>query len=358
MKCTPLGLLALSAALLVPQLHADDKKPSALISKQPITIDTRLTLVRTLNAEYVRVKKPFPMGEKGITIKDGAVTPDDRTLVAMVANNGPAARPGERAQITDIEFKDNKIFFEINGGPKKKAKWYQRISVASTGGERPIAPQANADAKGSVVVLAFDKYIPNLTADQVKQLLAPVFEFGAGKSATGQDVEAMPPVLRAALKDHRALVGMNRDLVVDALGRPSQKIREKAGDVEYEEWVYGTPPADMQFIRFVGEEVTRVEVMKQDGTKEVRTAREIDLNAGKDAAVAQAASQGNTSTSADQRPSLRRPGEAPLDRNTKVAPENAPVVMVPDGGNNNGRPGQNAPNGSPGADPPVPGGPH
>ena len=354
MKCTRLGLLALSAALLMPQLHADDKKPSAPSSTKPITIDTRLTLVRTLNAEYVRVKKPFPMGEKGITIKNGDVIPDDRTLVAMVANNGPAARPGDRAQITDILFKDNKIFFEINGGPKKKAKWYQRISVASSGGERPIAPQQNADAKGSVVVLTFDKYVPDLNPEQVKQLLAPVFEFGAGKSATNQDVESMPPVLRAALKEHRALVGMNRELLVDALGRPSQKIREKDGDVEYEEWVYGTPPADMQFIRFVGDEVARIEIMKQDGTKEVRTAREIDLHATQDAAVAQAASQGDTSGSADQRPSLRRPGEAPLDRNTRVNPQNAPVVMAPpDAGRQpGGGPGGQAPAGTPPSDPP------
>lgn len=350
MKCTRLGLLALSAALLVPQLLADNPKPPAAPNlTKPITIDTRLTLVRTLNAEFVRVKKPFPMGQKGITIKNnGEVTPDDHTLVAWVANNGPAARPGDRAQITNIEFKENKIFFEINGGPKKKAKWYQRISIASSGGETPIAPQTNTDAKGSFVVLTFDKFVPDLTPDQVKQMLLPVFDFGAGKSATGQDVAAMPPVLRAALKDHRALVGMNRDLVVDALGRPSQKIREKDGEVEYEEWVYGTPPADMQFIRFIGDEVTQVKIMKQDGTREIRTAREIDLHAAQDAAVAQAASQDNTSTSSDQRPSLRRPGEAPLERSTKVTPENAPVVMAPGGADNPARyPGGTNPNDAP-----------
>jgi hypothetical protein len=353
MKCKRLGLLVLLAALLVPQLLADANKPATTISNKPITIDTRLTLVRTLNAEYVFVKKPFPQGEKGITIKNGEVMPDDRTLIAWVANNGPAARPGERAQITNIEFRDNKIFFEINGGPKKKAKWYQRISVASSGGETPIAPPPNANAKGSFVVLTFDKYVPDVTPEQVKRMLAPVFEFGAGKSATNQDVESMPPVLRAALKDHRALVGMNRDLVVEAIGRPNQKIREKDGDVEYEEWVYGTPPADMQFIRFVGDEVTQVKIMRTDGTREVRTAREIDLHAGRDAAVAQASAQGNTGGSADQRPSLRRPGEAPLDPNTKVTPENVPVVMAPDTGNNPARyPGGTGTTGDPPPDKP------
>ena len=50
-----------------------------------------------------------------------------RKLVAM---NGPAARPGDKSQITGFEFKGNSIILEINGGPKKKKKWYQRISVA------------------------------------------------------------------------------------------------------------------------------------------------------------------------------------------------------------------------------------
>lgn len=333
MKRSPFApLLVLALITLVPRSFADSgSKPSSPIATAPISIDTRFTIVRTLNAEKVFVKKPFPQGDKGITIHNGEVSPDDRTLIAWSMNRGPAARPGERAQITNIEFKDNKIIFEINGGPKKKAKWYQRIQIGGSSGSTPIAPGPDPNAKGSFVALTFDEYIPDVTVDQVKQMLLPVFDFGAGKSATNQYEESLPPKVRAALKNHQALVGMNRELVVNALGRPNQKIREKDGEVEYEEWMYGTPPADVQFIRFVGDEVSQVKIMKTDGTKIVRTEREVDFPTGNGTAVAQTAPAPQP-VSSDQRPSLRRPGEDPTAVDNSVRPQAAPPVMVPDNG--------------------------
>jgi len=326
----PSVLLALSTLVLVPRLFAGGNDAGfKSASNAPITIDSRFSIVRTLNAERVFVRKPFPQGEKGLSIHDGQVTPDDHTLVAMVANKGPAARPGERAQITNIEFKDNKIIFEINGGPKKRAKWYQRIAISSGSAETPIAPGPNADAKGSFVALTFDKYIPNLTVEQVKAMLLPVFDFGAGKSATDQFEQSLPPKVRAALKNHEALVGMNREFVVAAVGRPNQKIRERDGEVEYEEWLYGTPPADMQFIRFIGDEVTQIKIMKTDGTRIVRTEREVDFPTRDTTAVAQSKPVAKP-VSADQRPSLRRAGEAPTEADTIVRTP-VPATPLPDG---------------------------
>src|SRR5436190_15593802 len=125
MRRTPFALFTVFAlSLLVPCSFAGNTQPT--VSNAPITIETRYSIVRTLNAEKVFIKKPFPQGEKGITIHNGEVSPDDQTLITWSMNHGPAARPGERAQITNIEFKDKQIIFEINGGPKKKAKWYQR----------------------------------------------------------------------------------------------------------------------------------------------------------------------------------------------------------------------------------------
>ena len=324
------ALLAL-LPLLAAQLFADSKTtPAAATSNAPITIDTRLTLVRTLNAEFVRVKRAFPQGEKGLNIRDGLVTPNDLQVAGLIAGRGSAARPGDKAQITNILFEERRIIFEINGGPLKKAKWYQRIRISSSGGETPIASQPDPNAKGSYVALTFEKYVPNLSVDQVKQMLAPVFDFGAGPSATNQFEESLPPKVRAALKNHEALVGMDRELVVQAKGRPNQKIREAdETGAEYEEWVYGVPPADVQFIRFIGDQVTQVKIMKQDGTKVVRTEKEVDLG-GQNAQAAQAAtSAATTASSADSRPSLRRPGEeAPAD-NTRITPMNAPVMLPP-----------------------------
>ncbi len=83
--------------------------------------------------------------------------------------------------------------------------------------------------------------------------------------------------MKEAIKDHHVLVGMNREMVIYAKGRPEKKIREKDGDTEYEDWIYGEPPQDVDFIRVVGDEVVRVETMKVDGEKVVRTEKEIDL---------------------------------------------------------------------------------
>ena len=56
-----------------------------------------------------------------------------------------------------------------------------------------------------------------------------------------------------------------------------KKDRERDGETEYEEWIYGTPPQDVDFVRFVGDEVVRVETMTVAGQKVVRTEKEVDL---------------------------------------------------------------------------------
>ena len=70
---------------------------------------------------------------------------------------------------------------------------------------------------------------------------------------------------------------MNREMVMASKGRPPKKIREKDGETEYEEWIYGEPPQDVDFVRLVGDEVVRLESMKVDGEKIVHTEREVDL---------------------------------------------------------------------------------
>jgi len=106
--------------------------------------------------------------------------------------------------------------------------------------------------------------------------------------------------------------------VVAALGRPPRKIRERQDKSapETEEWVYGTPPDDVQFIRFTGEEVTQVKIMKVSGEKIVHTVREMPSDA--DSAAAQNAAAKTPARPVDPnapRPSLRRPGE--VDPNAK-----------------------------------------
>jgi hypothetical protein len=268
-----LAILALliGATLLL----ADNPRAS---STPEMTEETRMTVIRYLNAEMVYIRRPFPLGQRGLTIKDGKVSPSEEEVARMIAGYGPAVKPGDRAHITGIKFKGDKvIIFEINGGPIKKRKWYEHIQISGMGGGvTPTDPTADekANARGTFVALVFDKYVPELTVDEIKDILRPVFDFNA-KSVEEAYIDTLPPKVKEAITKHQVLVGMNREMVTYALGRPPKKHREKDGDTEYEEWIYGAPPADVQFVRFVGDEVVRLEIMKVGGEKVVRTEREV-----------------------------------------------------------------------------------
>jgi len=319
--------IVITLALLVGLSWGDNKQTQTTSGPTPITEGGRIAIIRALNGELVFIRKPFPMGTKGIVIKpDGSQVPDGQDLQEALAINGPAAMPGDRARITNLILKKNMIIFEINGGPLRKKKWYQRIEVGGMGGSTPVAPQANELAKGSFVAVQFDKFIPQITPEQLKLRLAGVFDFSAHSSFEAY-VNTLPPKAKQAIKDHKVLVGMDRQMVTYSLGRPERKIREKQGDIPYEEWIYGAPPQEVKFVRFVGDEVTRLEIMQVDGEKVVRTAKEVDLNTGKEEAQAKPAAPA-------QAPTLRRPGEKPGDVGVPIGstapPQSQPKLPRPD----------------------------
>ena len=278
---------------------ADDKKSS------PLTEQHRMELIRTFSSDLVYIRTQFPMGKVGLSIKDGKLSPNGEALSKLLALWGPSVKPGDRAIITQFLLKNDRMHLEINGGPVKKTKWYQRIQVGAGGGVMTPGGTQNDpinNPRGSYVDLIFDRHIPDLTVEEVKQMLWPVFDFDS-KSPLEAYLESVPPKVKEAIKAHHVLVGMNREMVIYAKGRPGKKIREKDGENEYEDWIYGEPPQDVDFIRVVGDEVIRVETMKVDGQKIVQTEKEIDLGGP---AVATAAQKENKPVNA---PTLRRPGE-------------------------------------------------
>ncbi len=318
-------LAVASAAGQEPATKSQDAKPPR-ISKQ-----TRMDLVRLVNAELVYVRSPFPMGNDGLKLRNGVVTPSGAELAQKVALWGPAAKNGDAVRITNVIFKDNMIHVEINGGPVKKTKWYQRISVGGAGGETPVAPSdANANARGSFVDVYFDPYIPEMTGQDFKKVLRPVLDFDS-KSSEEAYLETIPPKAKEAIENHKVLVGMNREMVTYAKGRPPKKVREHEEDVEYEEWIYGEPPQDVEFVRFVGDEVVKLETMKVDGTKLVKVDREISLEP-----VTKIAKDEDTGKPANA-PTLRRAGEEtdenlPGTSKQGTAPRDNRPTNVPDPG--------------------------
>jgi hypothetical protein len=330
--CFPALVLLLCSCLTA---IASGQKSDAAASLPHLSKQTRMDLIRGFDAELVFIRTPFPMGKTGLSVKDGMVSPKGEDLQRLIAIWGPAVKPGDEARITSVVIKSDRIHFELNGGPIKKQKWYQHIQVGAGGGTTPIAPSdQNANPRGTYVDLLFDHYVPDLTPQKFKDLLRPVLDFDS-KSALEAYLETVPPKVKEAIQNHQVLVGMNREMLIYAKGRPPKKIREKDGEIEYEEWIYGEPPRDVDFVRMVGDEVVRVETMKVDGTKTLRAEKEVNLEP--QPSVAKASDQPRPANA----PTLRRPGEAPPDQpaptggKVKVPVLQPPVsAPVPSGGPN------------------------
>lgn len=333
-------------------------------ARPAISSVTRMDLIRLLNAEYAWVRTALPHSEKGVRIlPDGKMVPAGRDLQMDVMKFGPIARPGERVQVTNVEIRDKQVYLELNGGAVKKAKWYQRIQVSGNGGGTNIAPGPdNSRSLGTSITVEFKKHVPEMTLAELKQVLAPLLDFSV-KSAAQAYTESLPKNVQDAIKDHRVLVGMNKEMVTYAKGRPPQRIREKdAAGLDYEEWIYGAPPADTEFVRFTGEEVTQLKIMRVGGEKIVKTEREVKLQ---DPALAMQQGPGaaadcrvpdkpvddpnapsnqrqpvRTAACADtrpptptvaRRPTLRRPGEAAPDPQDSIGGRTVDIPTGPQG---------------------------
>jgi hypothetical protein len=317
-----------TAILLLPfPVSAGDSKPPT--SSEKLTPQTKLLIMRDLTAERVFARTPFPLGEQGLEIKDGKLSPNDQQVARLVMLHGFAARPGDRIIITNVVIKEKSIVFEINGGGKKHEKWYQHVQLGANGNTHPVggAPQS-LEAKGSSVTLEFDKYVPELTGDQVRDMLAPVFDFKALNQAEAYQ-KTLPPKIQEAIKNHQVLVGMDRDMVIYAKGRPPKKIRDKDDKgVDYEEWIYGNPPEEVDFVRFQGTFVARLEIMTVDGQKIVRTQKEVDLKSQETELAAK-----KTEEKPANAPSLLRPGEkadnSPNAQQSPQTPYPSPGSTIP-----------------------------
>lgn len=281
--------------------HAADPVPA---NAPRITKQTRYQIIRDFETQLVYSRTSFPMGTKGLTLKDGVITPNGEELRQTLALWGPSIKPGDPSRISYVQIKSDHIHLEINGGPIRRRKWYQHIEISGANGP-PItgAPDERQDnPHGSCVDLYFDKYVPEMTAQQLRDLLYPVLDFSA-HNAEQAYLDTVPPKVKQAILAHYVLVGMNQEMVLHAKGKPPKKVRERDGETEYEEWIYGEPPQDVDFVRFVGDEVVRVETMKVGGEKIVRTQREVILD------QPQTEAKKEPEERPANAPSLRRPGE-------------------------------------------------
>ena len=285
--------------------------------------ETRLEIIRDFETQIVYSRTAFPMGTKGLQLKDGVITPNGEALQQALALWGPAVRPGDPAHLSFVQIRENHIHFDLNGGPVHRKKWYQRIEISGANGA-PVNTSNDSppNPHGTYLDVYFDKYVPEMTAAQLRDLLYPALDFNARNKEEAY-LDTVPPKVKEAIKAHYVLVGMNTEMVLHAKGKPPRKVREKDGEAEYEEWIYGEPPQDVDFVRIMGDEVVRVETMKVGGQKIVRTDKEIILEHPDKEAEAR-----KEEVRPPSAPSLRRPGED-ADEVPKPANGAAPPPIAP-----------------------------
>jgi hypothetical protein len=240
----------LVAFLAITSAYADSKK---------LTMDQRVELMRGLVAEYAKAKVPLPRSKQALNFEAGGSYDKDKWNQAY-KELGPAARVGDVVQVTKVDIEKDKIVLEINGGMKRKGGWRDHVSVGMGGipvGTTQQQQGAVNAPSGTTIALVFPEPIGELTAKEVKKLLAPVLDFDK-QSATEQYAETIPPEIKKAIEEKKPIAGMDRDQVVLALGPPNRKSRETKDGVDYEDWIYGVPPGKVTFITFSGQKVVKI----------------------------------------------------------------------------------------------------
>jgi len=233
------------------------------LPKTTMDAKNRLEVIRIMQSEQGFAMRPFPKGHRGLTLEaNGKLTPAGEPYLEMIKKEGTSAKPGDRLVLTDVKIENDKMIFDINGGPDHKHRFLRHIQIGAGPQMAPVVQDGDdQEPQGSRLTLDFKGRIPELTGSQVKALLAPLISFDV-KTPIQAFTDTLPPQLKDAILNHHVIVGMSTEMVLFAVGQPQKKIREMEGQMPFEEWIYGAPPKDVQFVRINGNRVIRVEVAK------------------------------------------------------------------------------------------------
>ena len=221
--------------------------------------EDKLIIVRNLSGEFAKARQPLPGGKDVFKLPADQPLDQKRLENWVRTHGGPKANPGDQVQITMIEFQPHAILFQYNGGGKKKFHWREHLQIGmGAGNDDPLPVEHPGEGVGGTIILDYGRPLPPLNSEEIKEQLASLFDFSK-QSATKQWLDTLEPQYQDGIKDHRAVVGMDAEMVTAALGHPDKKIRSRDGDGnDTEDWIYGNPPARTTFVTFVGGKVTKV----------------------------------------------------------------------------------------------------
>jgi len=328
---------SIGAAVGVDRRFQQIQPTSVPLPNSELDAKARLELIRLLQSEQGFAMRPFPRGHKGLTlIANGKLEPAGESYLNMVTSEGLCAKPGDRVVLSDVKIEHSKIIFELNGGPDAKHRFLRHVQIGMGPALNPVVQGEDAEPAGARLTLAFKGQIPELTGVQVKALLAPLISFDV-KTPIQAFTDTLPTKLKDAILNHHVLVGMSIDMVLFAKGQPEHKTREIEGDTPFEEWIYGRPPQEVDFVRINGNRVIRLEVAKMGETPVIFTKDDVQGLMRTDGtplmpsdshtrtvAMGDAERNPDTQTAAAP-PTLRAPGETL----PAADPNNSPGTMKP-----------------------------
>jgi hypothetical protein len=246
------------------------------LPQQQIDARGHQDILRTLTAEQGFAMRPLPRGKKGLTLAaNGKLSPAGESYVNQINEQGLSVKPGDRVVLSNVRIDKEKLVFDINGGPDHKHEFMRHVQIGMGGATNPVVQDDAQGPTGARITLAFAKYVPDVTPAQIKALLAPLISFDM-KTPVQAYTDTLPPKLKEAILNHRVMVGMSTEMVLFAMGQPESKSREIEGQMPFEEWIYGHPPQDVQFVRINGNRVIRVALAKLGQPLEVATKDEVE----------------------------------------------------------------------------------
>ncbi|HKS68084.1 MAG TPA: hypothetical protein VJR26_12665 [Candidatus Acidoferrales bacterium] len=226
----------------------------------------KLAIIRYVDGEYAKALQPLPHEKDGFKVAVGKPL-NMKELQYELRHEGAIANPGDTVQITSIEFRGKEIAVQINGGGKKKFHLREHLQVGM--GNLPAPPMADHpnEGRGTTIILDYGRAVPDLSPDDLKHDLSALLDFSKHSAAVNW-FDSLPPDIQQAIREHRAIVGMDQEMVIAALGRAGHKVRERNTKGEdTETWIYGNPPAKTVFVVFINEKVSRVEVFNDPSPK-------------------------------------------------------------------------------------------
>jgi hypothetical protein len=347
--------------------YLDFQPTNIAISTVPLTNHNREDLLRFLTSEQGFAMRPLPVAT--ITLHaNGPMSPSGSDYVNAIREKGLAVKAGDRVVLTDLKIEKDRILLDFNGGHEHKHKWLRHIEIGMDPSmTTPVVRDDQQAPSGTRITLIFPHDVPDMTGMQVEALIKPIVDFNL-KTPVQAYADTLPPALRKSILDHQALVGMNTDMVIAALGQPRSKVREREGQMPFEEWIYGEPPDPVQFVRINGNRVIRIEIAKVGESPVIRTENEMgdywNTQPTQNTRIVKLGDNAPTKPDAEtaprKPPTLKNPGESLPADNDPSRPQLSPVQFPKDqtkdqtnGQNKTQTPGQGTapPSGQPGTEP-------